>query len=235
MLGKVGFVAIVLVSAGIWTHALNPRELYNEMYPVETLKRDAFHICNDADPTFVRAVKVDREACYDSMPHAIELALGRIHASGALTMADLLDPLHQAELLQIVSTPPRQPITAPRSFADTEWARALSPPCAGEGARPPSAGVALGTPGLPPPLGSGRATALNTVIAGNQPPLSHAEQTGIARQAPSPAIPLTAGTPKGTNPATGAQSFNPLPSPDLGDSGPPAIVPLASGGNCGGA
>jgi len=88
MLGRASFVAIALVSAGIGAHSLNPRELYNEMYPVETLKRDAFHICNDADPTFVRAVKVDREACYDSMPHAIELALGRIHASGALTMAN---------------------------------------------------------------------------------------------------------------------------------------------------
>jgi hypothetical protein len=233
MLGKVGFVAIVLVAAGVATHPLNPRELYNEMYPVETLKRDAFHICNDADPTFVRAVKVDREACYDSMPHAIEVALGRIHTNGALTMADLLDPLHQAELIQIVSTPPRQPITAPRSFANTEWARALSPPCGGVAQAQPAA-VALNTPGLPP-TGSGRAAPPNSVIASNLPPLAHAEQTGVARQAPPPAIPLTAGTPRGTNPATGAQAFNPLPSPDVGDSSPPAIVPLAPGGNCGGA
>jgi hypothetical protein len=234
MLGKVGFVAIVLVSAGVATHPLNPRELYNEMYPVETLKRDAFHICNDADPTFVRAVKVDREACYDSMPHAIELALGRIHANGALTMADLLDPLHQAELIKIVSTPPRQPITAPRSFANTEWARSLSPPCAGGVAQAQPAAVALNTPGLPPG-GVGRAAAPNSAIAGNLPPLAHAGQTGVARQAPPPVIPLTASAPKAANPATGAQSFNPLPSPDVGDSSPPAIVPLASGGNCGGA
>jgi hypothetical protein len=234
MLGKVGFVAIVLVSAGVATHPLNPRELYNEMYPVETLKRDAFHICNDADPTFVRAVKVDREACYDSMPHAIELALGRIHANGALTMADLLDPLHQAELIKIVSTPPRQPITAPRSFANTEWARSLSPPCAGGVAQAQPAAVALNTPGLPPG-GVGRAAAPNSAIAGNLPPLAHAGQTGVARQAPPPVIPLTASAPKAANPATGAQSFNPLPSPDVGDSGPPAIVPLTPGGNCGGA
>jgi hypothetical protein len=233
MLGKIGFVAIVLAAVGIETHSLNPRELYNEMYPVETLKRDAFHICNDADPTFVRAVKVDREACYDSMPHAIEVALGRIHAGGPLTMADLLDPLHQAELLQIVSTAPRQPITEPRSFANTGWARSLSPPCTGV-ARAQSAAVTSGAPGLQPPLGSGRAAAPNSVIAGNLPPLAHAEQTGVARQTPPP-IPLTAAAPKGANPGTGAQSFSALPSPDVGDSSPPAIVPLASGGNCGGA
>src|SRR5579862_9455366 len=116
MLGRAGFVAIAVLSAGVGAHSLNPRELYNEMYPVETLKRDAFHICRDADPTFVRAVKVDREACYDSMPNAIELALGRIRTGGALTMAALLDPAHQNELLQIIATAPRQPITVPRSF-----------------------------------------------------------------------------------------------------------------------
>src|SRR5580700_10680836 len=120
MFRRVGFVAIAVMSAVVGAHSLNPRELYNEMYPVETLKRDAFHICNDANPTFIRAVKIDREACYDSMPNQIELALGRVRPGGALAKAAQLDPSRQAELLiAIAAIPPRQPITAPRSFANT--------------------------------------------------------------------------------------------------------------------
>ena len=220
MLGKAGFVAIAVISAGVGAHSLNPRELYNEMYPVETLKRDAFHLCNEADPTFVRAVKVDREACYDSMPHTIEVALGRIRPGGALSMTQLLDPSRQAELLlQIAALPPRQPITVPRSFANTEWARALSPDCGTAPQHPPEA-VALASPGLPPPPGSGRAAALDTAMLGNLPPLAHGEPAIASR-----ATPLA--------PGAAVPTFDPLPSPDVGDQGQPAIVPLAPASACG--
>jgi hypothetical protein len=220
MIGRAGFVAIAVISAGVGAHTINPRELYNEMYPVETLKRDTFNICHDADPTFVRAVKVDREACFDSMPNAIELALGRIREKGALTMAALLDPAHQHELLQVVSTPPRQPVTAPQTFDNTQWARALSPSCGGNEVHSP-AEIALAEPGLPLPAGSGRADSLITPAPGNPPMLWH------------PATAL--GPEKQTGDLSPAPAFGPLSSPDVGDKGPPAIAPVLPSGNCGGA
>jgi hypothetical protein len=230
MRSKAVFVAVAVISAGIGAHSLNPRELYNEMYPVEALKRDAFHICNDANPTFIRAVKVDREACYDSMPEAIEQALGRVRPSSALAKSALLDPSRQAELLiELASIPPRQPITAPRSFTDTAWARSLTP-CGPTGthaaATPPS-----GAPSLPPSPGSSR-----TVNLGNLPPIPSPQRSGLTRPAvvtipPAPsaasATPSTSADSSDTLP-----SFEPLPSPDIGDRGPPAIVPVQPG-TCG--
>src|SRR5580704_13898572 len=133
MLGKASFAAIAVTAVALAATSVNPRELYNEMYPVETLKRDAFHICRDADPTFIRAVKVDREACFDSMPHMIAVALGRVRPSAALAVAALLDPSRQAELLlTLAAMPPRQPVTVPRSFDNITWMRALSKPCDGQ-------------------------------------------------------------------------------------------------------
>jgi hypothetical protein len=238
MLGRASFVAIALVSAAIGAHSLNPRELYNEMYPVEAVKRDAFHICNEADPTFVRAVGVDREACYDSMPHLIAVALGRARPGGALTMAALSDPSREAELLMTLATmAPRQPVTVPRSFANTEWVRALSSSCDDKVATP---AVAYGTPsGLPPPPGSGRAAALDSVILGNLPPMPRTAHAGFARQRALPIIPLAGGK-QAAMPALSAgggsdavAAFAPLPTPDVGDNGPPAIVPLAPASACG--
>ena len=79
--GKAGFIAVGAIFAAIGVHALNPRE----MYPLDPVKQDAFHICDQADPTFVRAVGTDREACYDRMPHVMAMAMGRIKPGGALT------------------------------------------------------------------------------------------------------------------------------------------------------
>jgi hypothetical protein len=232
MLGKTGFIAIAVISAGVGAHSLNPGELYNEMYPVEGLKRDAFHICNDADPTFVRAVKVDREACFDSMPAQIELALGRIRPGGALEKAALTDPSRQAELLiQIAAIPPRQPVTAPRSFADTTWARALSP-CA-QPTAPSTGALAFGAAGLPAAPGAGRAAALDMVKLANLPPLP--QRNGGAR--PGSTATLAPGTATlvvsaAADSGDTVPAFGPLPAPDIGDKGPPAIVPLQPG-SCG--
>jgi hypothetical protein len=241
MLGRTGFVVIAVISAVIGAHSLNPRELYNEMYPVETLKRDAFHICNDADPSFVRAVGADREACYNSMPHLIAVALGRVTPNAALTNAALIDPSRQAELLMLLAgMPPRQPITQPRSFANAEWARALSPGC--DDKRPGAPPVAYTLPsGLPPPPGNGRAAALDNVIRGNLPPLPRAAQAGIAKKDSLPVMSLggrdTALPPAPViateSDATAAAA--PLPNPDLGDKDPQAIIPLAPSRSCNGA
>src|SRR3984957_7663768 len=111
------FLTAAVVFAVIGAHSLNPRELSREMYPPEPSKRDAFQICDDADPTFVRAVGADREACYNSMPHIMAVAMGRVRAGGALTMQALTDPSREAELLMtLAAMPPSQPITTRRSF-----------------------------------------------------------------------------------------------------------------------
>src|ERR1700733_1036845 len=116
------FLTAAVVFALIGAHSLNPRELYREMYPLEPVKRDAFNICDQADPTFVRAVGADREACYGSMPHVMQVAMGRVLPGGVLSIEALTDPSREAELLMtLAAMPPRQPITAPRLFSNTVW------------------------------------------------------------------------------------------------------------------
>jgi hypothetical protein len=241
MLGRISFVVIALVSVAIGAHSLNPRELYHEMYPLEPVKRDAFHICDEADPTFVRAVGVDREACYNSMPHVMALAMGRVRPGGALSMQALTDSSREAELLMMLAAmPPRQPNTVPRSFSNTAWVRALSPSC---DEKPASPAVAYSeSEGLPSPPGTGRAAALDSVIRGNLLlPLPRAAEAGIARRDSLPVISLTGDdTGLASAPAPAADSgaiaaFNPLPAPDVGDDAPPAIAPLAPASSCGGA
>jgi hypothetical protein len=214
MIGKTGFVAIAVVSALFGAHSLNPRELYNEMYPVETLKRDTFRICNAVDPAFVRAFKVDREACYDKMPNAIELALGRVHR-GSQINASQLDASQQAELLiQLAAMPPRQSVVVSPSLGN-----GLTP-CAKNAPAPTAA-----APGLPPP--AGRPAAANKTILGNLPPIPQSGQNAAAsrQEPPQPLAPGLAGTANG-------MGFDPVSTSDVGDKGPPAIVPPAPATAC---
>ena len=227
--------AAAAVLAAVGTQSLHPRELYNQMYPVEALKRDAFHICNDANPTFIRAVRADREACYNSMPHIIAVALGRIRPSDATALAALLDPSRQAEfLLALAAMPPRQPVTAPRSFDNTSWLRSLAGGCNEK--NPVQAAGRAEPAALPAPQGKGSPAAIDRIVTGNLPPLQHAAKGGVAgrqdmpplplaRAGAAPAAPLPAGAP--------VASIAPLPSPDLGDEETPAIVPVAPTAGCG--
>jgi hypothetical protein len=91
MIGKAGLVAAIAIAAVASGRSIDMRGLYDQMYPVSTLKRDALDLCHDSDPTFVRAWRGDRVSCYSGMPHAIALALGFIHPSSAL--AGLFTPL----------------------------------------------------------------------------------------------------------------------------------------------
>ena len=233
MRARIGVIAVAVVSIVIGTHSLNPRQLYNEMYPVETLKRHAFNICDD--PTFIRAVGADREACYNKMPNIIAVALGRVLPGGALSVAALLDPSRQAELLMtLAAMPPQQPITVPRSFANTDWTRGLAQPCDDKNSAP-QAGAAAPV-GLPPAPGTSRAAALDNVVLGNLPPMPRSSRAAIGRQPALPVIPLTAAAPpsarvSGVDTGIGA-SFKPMPAPDIGDPDSPVIVPLAPASAC---
>lgn len=232
MLGRIGLVTIALVSAAIGAYSLDLSELFREMYPLEPVKQDAFRICDDTDPTFVRAIGSEREACYNRMPHVMAVAMGRIKPGGALSREALTDPSREAELLMtLAAMPPRQPITAPRSFSDMAWVRALSAPC--DERSPPA--VAYTAPGgLPPPPGNGRAAALDGVVHGNLPPLPFGGADLGSRRAAPPVISLGPGR-AAADAGARIGGFNPLPAPDVGDEAPPAIVPLAPASRCGGA
>ena len=227
-IGRIGFAAVALISAVIGAHSLNLRELYHEMYPLEVVKREAFHICNEADPTFVRAVGADREACYNSMPHVMAVAMGRVRPVGALSMQAMTDPSREAELLmELAAMPPRQPITEPRSFANTAWLRALSPPCDAKNPLP-----AIGDE----PSGTGGPAAIGGVLR-NKLPLVHEVEAQTARSDPLPVISLTERQtlPAPTSAGGKAAVSDSLTVPDVGDKGPPAITPLAPATSCGGA
>jgi hypothetical protein len=222
--------AIVFVG----TQTLHPRELYNQMYPVETLKRDTFRLCSDADPAFIRAVRSDREACYNSMPHAIAVALGRVRPDSA-AIAALLDPAHQIELQRaLAAMRPRQPLTTPRSYDNAAWLRSLAAGCADKA---PAPAVAYSGPVASAGGQPGDATLDSTMLR-NLPPLPHAAKAGVAAPQDVPILSLsrggavTAASPPAADPAPAA-AFAPLPTPDVGDKEAPAIVPLAPATACG--
>src|SRR5580704_13043933 len=161
MLRRISFITIALLAVIIGVHSLDLRALYAEMYPMEPVKRGAFHICDETDPTFVRAIGSNREACYGSMPHVMAVAMGRVRLGGALSLQALIDPSREAELLMtLAAMPPRQPITRPRSFSNTT----LSAPC--EDKILP--GVSYTAPAGMPPR-SGRAATLDGAIHNNLP------------------------------------------------------------------
>ncbi|MBV9861233.1 MAG: hypothetical protein JO267_03700 [Alphaproteobacteria bacterium] len=119
MIGKAGIVALAVAPVFGATHTADLRELYNEMYPVNHLKRDAFNLCHESDANFVRALQADRESCYDRMPHSIALAIGRVRPGNELAMMpDLDDPGRAALLLADIATLPLRDLPgAPRHLA----------------------------------------------------------------------------------------------------------------------
>jgi hypothetical protein len=246
MLGKIGLSAgrrsrraVVVVTAAIFiavgAHSISPRELYHQMYPLEPVKQNAFQICDETDPTFIRAVGSDREACYNKMPHVMAVAMGRVKPESALSTDALIDPAREAQLiLMLASLPPQQPITEPRLFSNTAWVRALTPPCDG---KPVVPAIAYSAPmSLPPSPGGGRAAALDSTIRGNLPPLLHGAEPAVAAQPkPLPIIALQPGQPAASQAADKTAAFTPLAAPDIGDKAPPAVVPLAPATSCSGA
>jgi hypothetical protein len=112
--------------------------------------------------------------------------------------------------------PPRQPVVVSPSLGN-----GLAP-CAKNGSAP----AAAATPGLAPPAAPGSAPLGKTVL-GNLPPIPQSAQNAIPPQpqAPVPLAPGVAGTANGIG-------FDPVSTSDIGDKGPPAIVPLAPATAC---
>jgi hypothetical protein len=84
MLVKASILATALIAVTVGLSSVDFRELYNEMYPVNGLKRGVLGLCREAKPSFVRALRSDRENCYDSMPDPVELAIGWTRTSSRL-------------------------------------------------------------------------------------------------------------------------------------------------------
>ncbi len=236
-LGRRSRQAVVVVTAALFAalgaYSIHPRELYHQMYPLEPVKQNAFQICDESDPTFIRAVGSDREACYNKMPHVMAVAMGRVKPESSLSMDALVDPAREAQLiLALASLPPQQPITEPRLFSNTAWVSAPIQPCDG---KPTVSAIAYtDTKALPPAPGVGRAAALDSAIRDNLPPLPHpAAPAAAAQPDPLPIIALTRGQAV-SSPAADGTAFAPLAAPDIGDKAPPAIVPLAPVTSCSG-
>jgi len=84
MLLKASILATAVVAATVTLTQVDFRDLYNEMYPVNGLKRDVLGLCHKAQSTFIRAIRTDRENCYDSMPDSVEQAIGWVRTSSLL-------------------------------------------------------------------------------------------------------------------------------------------------------
>ncbi len=84
MFVKLSIAASVFVAAAVSLSTVDYRQLYNEMYPANGLKRQVLGICRDSKPSFVRALEADRVDCYDSMPNSIERAIGWVRTSARL-------------------------------------------------------------------------------------------------------------------------------------------------------
>jgi hypothetical protein len=111
MLVKTGIAAVVLIAAAVGLSRVDFRELYDQMYPVNGLKRDVLVLCHQARPTFIRAIEADRVGCYDSMPDNIDLAIGWVRTSDRLAaLRKTPTPVEQAErLLSLEIVPGARP------------------------------------------------------------------------------------------------------------------------------
>jgi len=104
MLVKASIFATILVCAMVSLSRVDFRELYNEMYPVNGLRRDVLTLCHQAEPTFVRAVEQSRIDCYDSMPDPVELAIGWVRTSSRLAAMRRPTPIEMAERMLLAAT-----------------------------------------------------------------------------------------------------------------------------------
>jgi hypothetical protein len=108
MLGKIAIAAAVVICAAVPLSQIDYRGLYNEMYPVNGLKRDVLGLCTQAKATFVRAVREDRVNCYDSMPDKIDIAIGWVRTTDRLAAMKPLSAVQLAEKLLAEATTRRQ-------------------------------------------------------------------------------------------------------------------------------
>lgn len=84
MLVRASVAAAAMLFTGMTLYSVNLRQTYDEMYPADGLKREAFSICHQTDQTFIRAIRSDRIGCYDRMPNSFALAIGWVRRGAGL-------------------------------------------------------------------------------------------------------------------------------------------------------
>ena len=104
MLVKSSIAAVFAIAAVMGLSRVDYRDLYNEMYPANGLRRDVLNLCQDFKPTFVRALETDRIGCYDSMPDPVERAIGWVRTTARLAAMRHPTPVEQAEKVLIEAT-----------------------------------------------------------------------------------------------------------------------------------
>jgi hypothetical protein len=117
MLVKSSIAAVLVIAAVAGLSRIDYRELYDEMYPVNGLRRDVLNLCHDAKPTFVRALEADRISCYDGMPEPVAAAIEWVRTSARLAAMRRPTPVEQAEKLLVEATlRGREDLLEPRRF-----------------------------------------------------------------------------------------------------------------------
>src|SRR5205085_7898489 len=116
MLVKASIAAAALVSAVVSLSRVDYRELYNEMYPVNGLRRDVLTLCHETKPTFIRAIEEDRIGCYDAMPDPVARAIEWVRTSSRLAAMRRPTPVEVAEkrLAEAVTPWQRERLAEPR-------------------------------------------------------------------------------------------------------------------------
>src|SRR5438128_2190210 len=108
MLVKASIFVTVLICGLVSLSRVDFRELYNEMYPVNGLRRGVLTLCHQAEPTFIRAIEADRVGCYDGMPDPVERAIGWVRTSSRLAAMRHPSPVELAERLLAEAITQRQ-------------------------------------------------------------------------------------------------------------------------------
>ena len=108
MLVKASIFATLLIVGVASLSRVDYRQLYDEMYPVNGLRRDVLSLCHQAQPTFVRAVEADRVGCYDGMPDPVERAIGWVRTSSRLAAMRHPSPVETAERLLVAAAAERR-------------------------------------------------------------------------------------------------------------------------------
>lgn len=228
MLGKIAIAAAVVICAAVPLSQVDYHALYNEMYPVNGLKRDVLGLCTQAKPTFVRALETDRVNCYDSMPDKLDLAIGWVRTTDRLAANKPPTAVQLAErLLAEVAARRRLGFAGPPQFTGYVVPSAAARPCE-------AAALASVAAGANNPLTEPNERLARRLAKGDDPALA---ALGLVRPGTRnasqdqalPVLPL-AGSRQAALSGGGSPSslVDPTAPPNLGDS-----VPAQATSGCG--
>jgi hypothetical protein len=164
MLLKLSIAAILAIAVAVPLSRVDYRGLYNEMYPVNGLRRDVLNLCHEAKPTFVRALETDRVGCYDGMPDPVEMAIGWVRTTSRLAAMRRPTAVELAEKLLVEATMPgRDGRFVPRRLTGYVVQPVAVRPC------PDTALAALPEPGTALP---GNRALARAIASGDAPTLA---------------------------------------------------------------